>query len=70
MIRNIEHLVGAQVDINRAVWAANLADKEIAAEEYKSFKNEKERLEYVELHVELAFKDLQSYLQKHKQIKS
>ena len=66
MIANQQYLVDAQTEVNRSVFAANL-DKSALASMSCSFRNDAERLEYIEYHVQIAIRDLQRYLEKQKQ---
>lgn len=61
MVKNIQNLVNAQVEVNRAVFAANLPLHE---HPHASFQTEKERRLYIEKCVEKAIEDLSWYLEK------
>src|SRR5690242_12055220 len=56
MVLGIQHLVNAQTEINRAVWAANLTDLR-----HSSFTTEKGRTESTDWHISEAIKDLEKY---------
>jgi len=58
---NSQNLVGAQTEINRAVWAMNL-DKDKIPTMHCSFKNDAGRQEYINNCCKEAIKELQEYL--------
>lgn len=60
IIKNSQYLVNAQIEISRAVFAANKhQDIEL---KHLSFKNDVERMKYIETHVIEAIGELQQYL--------
>ena len=67
MLRNI-NLVNAQTEVNRAVWASNLAQKDFEglAKVGSSVTNEKSALEHMIAHAERAIQDLNHFLNETK----
>lgn len=61
-------IVNAQAYTNTAVWAMNLEFASGKTQQgYQAFASDKERLEFIDHHAEMAIKQLSEYLERRKQ---
>lgn len=62
-----QHIVDAQIEVNRSVWASNLDTNDFEKmKAHGGLKNEKDALEYMRYHAQKAIEDLNLFLEKTK----